>query len=363
VAAAVPALAGDRAGNGGGIFSLVAPVGLAFYTLKGVGYLVDVYRGTIRRERHLGHLATYIGFFPQLLSGLIERADHFLPQLEKPIAFSAHAFPAGLSLMLLGYLKKLVVADQLAVLADTGFSQPEAFSSLPLAVATLAFTFQIYFDFSGYTDLALGAGLMLGFAPVENFRRPYLAQGLRDFWHRWHISLSTWFRDYLYFPLGGSRVALKRRLFDLNLTFWASGLWHGAGLIHSVQIVGDPERSWPRTAERLSAPSGGSRRRAAYCPPPDSSTLRPPCRDLSPHCGLSPHPTTAPSPPPRRLPAASRVLGGRSPATEGSQHERLRPPPHFQPPLALSHVGAYDITPVPGGGGRRPLLARLADHR
>lgn len=224
-------LAGDLpVASDTGIYSLIAPVGLAFYTLKGAGYLIDVYRERTPCERHLGRLAVYVGFFPQLLSGPIERAGNFLPQLHRPAIFSSEAFRAGLGLMLLGYVKKLVVADQLAVLANTAFSEPQAFTGLPLVLATLAFTLQIYFDFSGYTDLAVGAGMLLGFKPVANFRRPYLARGLGDFWHRWHISLSTWFRDYLYFPLGGSRVGTLRHLANLNITFWASGLWHGAGL-------------------------------------------------------------------------------------------------------------------------------------
>jgi alginate O-acetyltransferase complex protein AlgI len=210
-------------------WSLLLPVGLSFYTLKAVSYLVEVYREPARIEQHPGRYALSISFFPQVFAGPIERPTHFLPQLTPRQSLEAGAAAAGLRLMAWGYFKKLVVADRLALVVDQVYANPSGYKGLALIATALAFAVQIYCDFSGYSDIANGAATVLGFAPVENFRRPYYARSVQEFWRRWHITLSTWFRDYLYIPLGGNRTSAARWTFNIMLTFVASGLWHGAG--------------------------------------------------------------------------------------------------------------------------------------
>ena len=208
---------------------LLLPAGLSFYVFSGISYLVDVHRGTVPTERHLGKLAVYIAFFPKLLAGPIERAGSFLNQLATPVAFSASGVAAGLQLMVWGLFKKVVIADRLAVFVDAGFTNPSFQSPVTVLIAVYFYAFQIYCDFSGYSDIAIGAALVLGFRLMENFKRAYLARSVPEFWNsRWHLSLARWFRDYLYIPLGGNRVAKWRQYLNVMIVFLVSGLWHGA---------------------------------------------------------------------------------------------------------------------------------------
>lgn len=209
---------------------LLLPVGLSFFTFSCVSYIADVYSGKLPAERHVGHMLLYVSFFPKLLAGPIERATTFLPQLLKPIQFSGENVTAGLQLMLWGLFKKVVIADRLAVFVDAAYKTPATTSPVDLLIATYFFAFQIYCDFSGYTDIAIGAAKVLGIDLMLNFRRPYLSTSVVEFWgkNRWHISLSRWFRDYMFIPMGGGRVSVPRHMFNLLAVFVVSGLWHGA---------------------------------------------------------------------------------------------------------------------------------------
>lgn len=209
---------------------LLLPAGLSFFTFSCISYLADVYQGKLAAEQHVGRFLLYVSFFPKLLAGPIERATRFLPQLLKPVHFSGENVTLGLQLMLWGLFKKVVIADRLAVLVDAAYKIPATSSPVDLLIGTYFFAFQIYCDFSGYTDIAIGAAKVLGIDLMENFRRPYLATSVIEFWgkRRWHISLTNWFRDYMYIPLGGSRVSPVRRNLNLLAVFVVSGLWHGA---------------------------------------------------------------------------------------------------------------------------------------
>ncbi len=248
--------------------NLLLPVGISFYTFQTLGYSIDVYRGQIEPERHFGRFALYVAFFPQLVAGPIERAGRLLPQLRKDQDFDYERGLEGLQQMTRGMFKKVVVADRLAVYVNSVYADPGAFSGLQLIVATYFFAFQIYCDFSGYSDIAIGAAKVLGIDLMENFRRPYLATSISDFWKRWHISLSTWFRDYLYIPLGGNRVSKARWYANLFIVFVVSGLWHGAnwtfivwGALHGGYLIGAIlTASW---RERF-LPVAGSRGRWAF---------------------------------------------------------------------------------------------------
>lgn len=209
-------------------FDLLLPLGISFFTFQAVAYLVDVYRGDQRAERHPGYLSLYITFFPQLIAGPIERAGNLLPQFRRAARLDAGALVSGGRLMLWGAFKKLVIADNLAPYVDRVYGDPTAWVGLPLLIATLFFAFQIYCDFSGYIDIARGAARILGIDLMRNFDRPYGARSLVDFWRRWHISLSTWFRDYLYIPLGGNRRGRALTARNIAIVFLVSGLWHGA---------------------------------------------------------------------------------------------------------------------------------------
>ncbi|HXI69249.1 MAG TPA: MBOAT family O-acyltransferase [Verrucomicrobiae bacterium] len=237
---------------------LLLPIGISFYTFQKISYVVDVYHGKVKAEKHFGVFAVYSCFFPQLVAGPIERAQHLLPQFFKRHDFSYDLFASGLRLILWGLFKKIVVADRLAILVNAVYDNPHSYPGLPLVVATVFFGIQIYCDFSGYTDIAIGSGRLLGFDLMANFRQPYYAKSIPEFWHRWHISLSTWFRDYLYIPLGGSRVVKWRWYYNLFITFFISGLWHGAnwtfavwGALHGCFMVLDslfgPARDWLRS--------------------------------------------------------------------------------------------------------------------
>lgn len=205
------------------------PIGISFYTFQSMSYTIDVFRHKIKPEHHFGIMATYVSFFPQLVAGPIERATNLLPQFRRSQTFDEHRAVEGLQLILWGFFKKVVIADRLAIYVNTVYNNVDGYTGLPLIIATFFFAFQIYCDFSGYSDIAIGTAKIMGFNLMENFRQPYLSQNIQEFWARWHISLSTWFRDYLYIPLGGNRVGLTRFLANICIIFLVSGLWHGAG--------------------------------------------------------------------------------------------------------------------------------------
>jgi D-alanyl-lipoteichoic acid acyltransferase DltB (MBOAT superfamily) len=208
---------------------LLLPAGLSFYVFSAISYMVDVHRGTVPMERHIGKFAVYIAFFPKLLAGPIERAGSFLTQLSTPAVFNATGVAAGLQLMAWGLFKKVVIADRLAAFVDTGFTNVSLQSPVTVLIAVYFYAFQIYCDFSGYSDIAIGAALVLGFRLMENFKRSYFAKSVPEFWNsRWHLSLARWFRDYLYIPLGGNRVPKWRQYINVMIVFLVSGLWHGS---------------------------------------------------------------------------------------------------------------------------------------
>lgn len=242
------------------MFQALLPVGISFYTFLTLGYVIDVYRGKLQPERHLGRFALFVAFFPQLLAGPIERAANMLPQFYEKFDFDEARVSSGLRLMLWGMFKKVVIADRLGLYVNAVYDHPSNWTGWPILLATFFFAFQIYCDFSGYSDIAIGAARVMGFKLMENFRQPYLARSPLEFWQRWHISLSTWFRDYLYIPLGGNRVSLPRWYLNLMIVFLVSGLWHGAawtfvvwgglhGLYGVVEVA--TKRSRSRLAQRL----------------------------------------------------------------------------------------------------------------
>lgn len=208
---------------------IVLPVGISFYTFQTLSYVIDVYRGRVEAERHFGYYALFVAFFPQLVAGPIERSEHLLPQLRAERRFTTQNLSAGGWLLLEGYFKKLVIADSLAPFVDRVYAAPGQALGPEVVLAAALFGIQIYCDFSGYSDIARGAAKLLGIDLMENFRRPYAAQTVRDFWRRWHISLTGWFTDYVYIPLGGNRRGVARQAFNLLAVFLLSGLWHGAG--------------------------------------------------------------------------------------------------------------------------------------
>ncbi|MBQ7155246.1 MAG: MBOAT family protein [Synergistaceae bacterium] len=224
--------------------NLLLPVGISFYTFQTLGYVIDVYRGKTRAERNFWVYAAFISYFPQLVAGPIERTNNLLPQIKAHHEFDYSQAVYGIKLMVWGFFKKLCIADVLAVYADKVFEDVYKFSSFSLFLAVLFFTMQVYCDFSGYSDIARGCSKMLGIELMENFRSPYLSASIREFWSRWHISLSTWFRDYVYIPLGGNRCGKIRHNVNLMITFIVSGLWHGAnwtfviwGAVHGLAQV------------------------------------------------------------------------------------------------------------------------------
>lgn len=224
---------------------LILPVGISFYTFQTLSYVIDVYRGTVRPEDHFGYYALFVSFFPQLVAGPIERPENLLPQLRAARTFRTENLSVGGWLLLEGYFKKIVIADSIAPFVDRVYAVPESSLGPEIALATLLFGIQIYCDFSGYSSIARGTAKMLGIELMENFRRPYESQTVRTFWRRWHISLTSWFTDYVYIPLGGSRCGLPRQIFNILVVFLVSGLWHGAGwtfvlwgLIHGMYRAG-----------------------------------------------------------------------------------------------------------------------------
>ena len=207
---------------------LLLPVGISFYTFQTLSYVIDVYKGEVPAEKHFGYYASFISFFPQLVAGPIERTSNLLPQIKAKHEFNYEQATYGLKLMTWGFFKKIVIADNLSKYVSNVYGAPYNYSGFALVLATLFFTFQIYCDFSGYSDIAIGTAKLLGINLMTNFKSPYFSQSVKEFWNRWHISLSTWFRDYVYIPLGGNRCGRARQTFNLMVTFLASGLWHGA---------------------------------------------------------------------------------------------------------------------------------------
>ncbi len=224
--------------------SIILPIGLSFHTFQSMSYTIEVYRGTVKAEKNFWIYSLYVMFYPQLVAGPIERPQNLLPQLHKEHSFEWSRVKSGLQLMMGGFFKKVFVADVLAILVDHVYNQPGQFTGMPLILATYAFAIQIYCDFSGYTDIARGSARVMGFELMVNFNEPYLAVSVSDFWKRWHISLSTWFRDYVYIPMGGNRVSRARWYFNLLFVFLLSGFWHGAkwtfvlwGFVHGIYQV------------------------------------------------------------------------------------------------------------------------------
>jgi alginate O-acetyltransferase complex protein AlgI len=227
---------------------VLLPVGISFYTFQSMSYTIDFYRGKIERERSFIRFATFVSLFPQLVAGPIERARNLLPQLRSNPSISSRDIGDGLSLFVVGLFKKVALADYLALYVDRIYDVPNLHDGPALLLATFAFSWQIYFDFSGYTDMARGIGRMMGIRLMLNFNNPYLADGLGDFWKRWHISLSTWFRDYVYIPLGGNRKGKLNTYRNMVLAMLISGLWHGAawmfiiwGALHALGRIATRE--------------------------------------------------------------------------------------------------------------------------
>jgi D-alanyl-lipoteichoic acid acyltransferase DltB (MBOAT superfamily) len=224
--------------------AIILPIGLSFHTFQSLSYTIEVYRGHQKAERHFGYLALYVMYYPQLVAGPIERPQNILHQLHTEQRFDYQRVTDGLKWMAWGMFKKIVIADRMVLFVNPVYNDPTQHSGPALVFATLAFAIQIYCDFSGYSDIALGSAQVMGVKLMKNFDHPYFARSFSEFWRRWHISLSTWFRDYVYIPLGGNRVAKPRWAFNLFLTFLISGLWHGAnwtyviwGALHGSYLV------------------------------------------------------------------------------------------------------------------------------
>jgi alginate O-acetyltransferase complex protein AlgI len=227
-------------------FNVLLPVGISFYTFQKISYVVDVYHGKAQPEKHFGVFAVYSCFFPQLVAGPIERVEHLLHQFYEKHELTYERVVSGLRLIVWGLFKKIAVADRLSILVQAVYNDPHSYPGPTLVVATVFFAFQIYCDFSGYSDIAIGSARLLGFDLMLNFRQPYFARSIGEFWRRWHISLSTWFRDYVYIPLGGKRVERSRWYYNIFITFLVSGLWHGAnwtfaawGALHGCYMLVD----------------------------------------------------------------------------------------------------------------------------
>lgn len=228
-------------------FDIVLPVGISFFTFQAASYLIDVYKGKISAEKNPINYALFVSFFPQLLSGPIGRADKLLPQYRQVKEFRYENVVSGFVLMVWGFFLKLVIADRAAILVNTVYGDFRSYSGLAIVFATMIYGVQIYCDFYGYSSMATGAAEMLGIQLPINFDTPYLSTSIKEFWRRWHISLSSWLRDYVYFPLGGSRCSVQRRYLNVLVTFFVSGIWHGSkwsfiawGLLHGLyQVVGD----------------------------------------------------------------------------------------------------------------------------
>ena len=224
--------------------AIILPIGLSFHTFQSLSYTIEVYRGNQKAERHFGYLALYVLFYPQLVAGPIERPQNILHQLHEEHRFEYQRVTDGLKWMAWGMFKKVVVADRMALFVNPVYDSPRDFQGPALVFATIAFAIQIYCDFSGYSDIAFGSAQVMGIRLMKNFQHPYFATSISEFWRRWHISLSTWFRDYVYIPLGGNRAGTRRMAINLLITFLISGLWHGAnwtfviwGGLHGLYVV------------------------------------------------------------------------------------------------------------------------------
>ena len=224
--------------------NIILPVGISFYTFQTLSYTIDIYRNQLKPTKNWLAFFSFVAFFPQLVAGPIERASHLLPQFYKTYKFNYNQVKSGLLLMAFGLFKKMIIADRAAILVNQIYNNPGDYYGYETIVATVLFAFQIYCDFSGYSDIAIGAARTMGFDIMRNFDSPYFSVSITDFWRRWHISLSTWFRDYVYIPLGGSRKGKYRTYANLFIVFVVSGLWHGAamtfiiwGAVHGVFIV------------------------------------------------------------------------------------------------------------------------------
>lgn len=223
---------------------VLLPVGISFYTFQTLSYVIDVYKGEVGAEKHFGKYATFISFFPQLVAGPIERTNNLLPQIKKEQKFDYEKATYGVKLMAWGFFKKMVIADNISMYISKAYENPGEYTGFFFVIAMLLFSIQIYCDFSGYSDIAIGTAKLMGIDIMTNFKSPYFSQSIKEFWSRWHISLSTWFRDYVYIPLGGNRVKKGRHFLNLLVTFIVSGLWHGAnftfivwGAIHGLLQV------------------------------------------------------------------------------------------------------------------------------
>lgn len=228
-------------------FDIVLPMGISFYTFQATSYTIDIYRKRYKAEKNILKVTLYIMFFPQLVAGPIERADNLLNQLFLNHKFNIYNISMGIKIMLIGYFKKIVIADRIAILVNTVYNSPYDYNGISFIIATIFFAIQLYCDFSGYSDIAIGCAKLFNINLMENFKSPYFSKSIKEFWTRWHISLSTWFKDYLYISLGGNRKGIIRTYFNLMITFLVSGIWHGAnwtfilwgGLNGFYQIIGD----------------------------------------------------------------------------------------------------------------------------
>ncbi len=240
------------------LINVLLPVGISFYTFQALGYTIDVYRGTIAPEKRFVNYALFVSFFPQLVAGPIERSENLLPQLDDLQGYSYDNLTTGLKRMLFGFFQKVVIADRLAAMVDVLYDNPSEYYGAQVLVVAVLFSFQIYCDFAGYSNIAIGAARCMGVRLMINFKTPYFATSIREFWSRWHISLSSWFKTYVYIPLGGSRKGVIRTYCNIMVLFAISGLWHGAnttfviwGMLHGVyQVV---ERITDPAREKLGA--------------------------------------------------------------------------------------------------------------
>jgi D-alanyl-lipoteichoic acid acyltransferase DltB (MBOAT superfamily) len=223
---------------------IILPIGLSFHTFQAMSYTIEVYRGNVKAERHPGYYSLYVMYYPQLVAGPIERPQNVLPQLHAYHPFDYSKLVSGMRLMLWGVFKKVVIADRLSIMVNEVYNHPGSYTGFAYVLATVLFGIQIYCDFSGYSDIAIGSARTMGIDLMKNFSRPYFAATISEFWRRWHISLSTWFRDYLYIPLGGNRVSAMRGMINMLIIFMISGLWHGAswnfviwGALHGLYSI------------------------------------------------------------------------------------------------------------------------------
>jgi alginate O-acetyltransferase complex protein AlgI len=230
--------------NGIPLLNILLPIGLSFHTFQAMSYTIEVYRGRQKPERHFGIYALYVMFYPQLVAGPIERPQNILHQFHEVKKFNYQNVRSGLILITWGLFKKVVIADRLALFVNQVYGNPFEYKGLPLMTGSIFFAFQIFCDFSGYSDIAIGSAKCMGYDLINNFDRPYMATGIGEFWRRWHISLSSWFRDYVYIPMGGSRVSQMRWYLNILVVFLLSGIWHGAnwsfaiwGLLHGFYLV------------------------------------------------------------------------------------------------------------------------------